>query len=589
MTLRILTVILALFVSIGVQADLHSDALEKIVSATWKTNMDQNPTYDIYFGVKGYEHLLPPMGLNDHQRFADRYRKLLKDLAKIDETQLTGETRITYDVLKFDLRANILEFEAGAHMTPVDRLGGYHLSLLQLPDKTTFKTVKDYENFISRLGGIKKFTDQHIEVLRRGIRTGNTLPKKLLTGYLDSFTPHVSAKPQDTVFYKPFLAFSDSISAKDQARLRAAAQAVIAKKIQPQFKRFRDFMEREYIPQARTTIGYSAIPNGLDAYNKMIEVSTTLPLTAKEIHETGLSEVKRIQGEMRGILKQAGFNGTVKEFTAQLRADPQYVPASAQALLEKTNSIVGKMREKLPLLFGKLPKAALAVEPTPDFLEVSAPTAYYTYIGNSEDPAQGRGIYYVNTYNLKSRPLYETEALSLHEGIPGHHLQIAIQRELSNQSDYRRNYGATSFAEGWGLYAEGLGLEVGFYKDLAGNFGRLSYEMWRACRLVVDTGMHAFGWTREQAIQYLMDNTAMTLHNSTAEVDRYIGWPAQALAYKTGELKIRSLRAEAQRALGEKFDIREFHDQVLGSGSIPLAVLEQKIRRYISEKVAGQL
>jgi uncharacterized protein (DUF885 family) len=348
----------------------------------------------------------------------------------------------------------------------------------------------------------------------------------------------------------------------------------------PAYREFLDFIVREYVPGARPTTGAADLPNGRAYYAYLVRSYTTLDLTPEDVHRTGLVEVGRIRDEMEGIIRQTGFDGSFREFVQFLRTDPRFYVETPEALMKEVAYVLKRMDGELPQLFGHLPRMTYGIREIPEYIAPRTTTAYYTRPAGDGTRA---GFYWVNTYDLPSRPLYEVEALSLHEAVPGHHLQIAIQQELEGLPAFRRFSGFTAFVEGWGLYAERLGLETGFYTDPYSNFGRLTYEMWRACRLVVDTGLHDMEWTRQQAIDFMVDNTALTLLNITNEVDRYIAWPGQALAYKTGELKIRELRAEAERELGTHFDVRRFHDVVLGSGAVPLTVLEEIVRHYIAE------
>jgi uncharacterized protein (DUF885 family) len=387
------------------------------------------------------------------------------------------------------------------------------------------------------------------------------------------------ANPVDSVLYQPFLSFPAALGEARRARLRQTGQAAIQGAVLPGFQAGLAFLLDEYLPAARPSIAAIDLPNGLEFYTHRIRFFTSLELTPQEVHQTGLEEVARIRAEMEAVKQNVRFSGTFRQFIEFLRSDERFYAQTPEQLLEKTALVLKRMDGELPRLFKTLPRLPYGIRPIPDY---SAPgnTAAYYFPG----PGDGSraGVYYVNTYDLPSRPLYEIEALSLHEAVPGHHLQIALQQELSDLPLFRRHSGFTSFVEGWALYAERLGLEAGFYQDPYSNFGRLSYEMWRACRLVVDTGMHALGWSRGQAIEYMLDNTSSTLLNITNEVDRYIAWPGQALAYKIGELKIRQLRLRAEAALGPKFDLRAFHDVLLLQGAVPLDVLEAMVEDYIS-------
>ncbi|HSP05641.1 MAG TPA: DUF885 domain-containing protein, partial [Acidobacteriota bacterium] len=376
----------------------------------------------------------------------------------------------------------------------------------------------------------------------------------------------------------PFTRFPPSVPQSERKRLTDEGSAAIRDDVVAGYRDFLQFMVKEYRPKARNGLAAYDLPNGPAYYKYLIHHFTTLPLTPEEVHQTGLKEVERIQKEMDEVIRQTGFKGDFAAFLKYLRTDPRFYPTTADQLLKEACYIAKQMDGKLPSLFKTLPRLPYGVEPVPEHL---APK--YT-AGRYVGPAYGStepGIYWVNTYALNSRPLYALEALTLHEAVPGHHLQTALAKELTGLPDFRRFSYYSAFGEGWGLYSEHLGLEAGFYKDPYSNFGRLTYEMWRACRLVVDTGIHAMGWTRQQAMDYMASRTALSLHEIETETDRYISWPGQALAYKIGELKIRELRKKAEQELGEKFDIREFHDAVLGNGSVTLPVLEDVINEYI--------
>jgi uncharacterized protein (DUF885 family) len=384
------------------------------------------------------------------------------------------------------------------------------------------------------------------------------------------------ADPTQSVFYKPFEE-RQAASRQDGAELAEAARQAIAESVVPGYQSLQSFFQNEYFPHSREGIAASDLPNGREYYRFCIRYHTTLDLTPEQVHETGQSEVRRIRAEMEAAVAKTGFEGNFREFIAFLRSDPRFYAETPEALLKETGYLLKRIDGELPRLFRTLPRLPYGIRTVPDYSAPGETTAYY--MPGSGDGTRA-GYYYVNTYDLKSRPLYELEALSLHEAVPGHHLQLALQQEL-DLPKLRRFTHFTAYVEGWALYAERLGLEIGFYTDPYSDFGRLSYEMWRACRLVVDTGMHALGWSRRQAIDFMLDNTSSTELNITNEIDRYIAWPGQALAYKTGELKIRELRARAEAALGERFDIRAFHDVLLTSGSLPLDVLEGLVDEWI--------
>jgi uncharacterized protein (DUF885 family) len=447
---------------------------------------------------------------------------------------------------------------------------------LQVP----LDTVRDYENYIARLNAFPRYVADHIEVMETGLREGQVPPMCTLTGMDESIRAQIVDAPEKSQLYQPFTKFPASFSEADSLRLAKAGAAAIRDSILPGFSAFLRFFVDKYLPAGRDGIAAADLPDGRAYYQHCIRYFTSLDLTPEEIHQTGLDEVARIKAEMEGVIKQVGFNGDFKAFIEFLRTDPRFYVTTPEALLEKTSLVLKRMDGELPRLFKTLPRLPYGIREIPAYAAPGNTAAYY-------QPGTGdgtrAGYYYVNTYDLPSRPIYEIEALSLHEAVPGHHLQIALQQEL-DLPNYRRFGGFTSFVEGWALYSERLGLETGFYTDPYSNFGRLSYEMWRACRLVVDTGMHALGWSRQQAIDFMAANTSSTMLNIINEVDRYIAWPGQAVAYKIGEIKIRALRLRAEQDLGPRFDLREFHDVVLTSGAVPLDVLEEMVTAWVMAK-----
>jgi uncharacterized protein (DUF885 family) len=420
--------------------------------------------------------------------------------------------------------------------------------------------------------------ESYVALMRTGLREGVTIPRVVLDGVVADLDAQLVTDPTQSRFYVPFTTIPATIPEAERARLEREGAEAVRTSVLPGYRAFRDFMADEYIPAARTTLGASELPGGRAFYTHRVQMYTTLEVTPDEVHERGLAEVRRIRAEMQTIIDQTGFAGTFAGFLAFLRTDPQFYATSAEELLEKNAVVLKRMDGQLPRLFRTLPRTPYGIRPIPDYMAPKMTTAYYRPPAGDGSTA---GYYYINTYDLKSRPLYEVQALSFHEAVPGHHLQNAIAMELGDVPQFRRFAGFTAFGEGWGLYAERLGLEVGFYDDPYANFGRLSYEMWRALRLAVDTGIHWKGWSRQQAIDFMAENSALALHNIVAEVDRYISWPGQALGYKMGELAIRDLRAQAERELGAAFDIRAFHDVVLGSGEVPLDVLESNVVRWI--------
>ena len=446
-----------------------------------------------------------------------------------------------------------------------------------------FQTIRDYHNYISRLEAFGEIVDQQILHLTTALEEGYALPGEVLEGYEGTIQAHIVAHLDDSVFMVPFQNFPGGVSDGDRTTLLEKGRHALATVVIPAYQRFMTFFLDRYQPEARPSLGASELPNGEAYYRYLIRLHTTLDLTAEEVHEIGLEEVSRLQSEMQQVIDAVGFQGDLPAFIRSLRSDSRFYARTGEQLLKEAAWIAKTMDGKLPSLFKTLPRRPYTVEPVPDHI---APK--YTagrYVGAPQGSTKP-GIYWVNTYALESRPLYSLTALTLHEAVPGHHLQNALRLELEDLPDFRRYSGVNAYGEGWGLYSEWLGLEAGFYTDPYDNFGRLTYEMWRACRLVVDTGLHSKGWSRQQAIDFMAANTALSLHEIGTETDRYISWPGQALAYKMGELKIKELRRRAESALQSNFDVREFHDEILRHGPLPLAQLEEQVNLWIQEAAA---
>lgn len=559
------------------------ERLRSVYDREWQWRLEQWPTFASSVGDHRYDDRLSSESLEDHDRRAQQTRAFLDEVEQIDRTSLDGPDRVNYDIFAAQLRERLESHRFGEHLMPLNADSGFHTSFALLPQSLRFASVDDYANYLSRLRAFPAYVDQHVALMREGLRRGLTIPRAALAGVERSIEPLVVASPEQSPLFGPFMRFPPAVGESDRARLAAEARAAIDDAVVPAYRRFLEFMTQEYLPGCRETLAASELPDGPDYYAFLVGKFTTLDLTADEVHEIGLREVDAIRAEMETVIRKTGFAGSFDAFLTFLRTDPRFYPATAEALLKEASFIAKRMDAKLPSLFGHLPRQPYGVAPVPDYL---APK--YTAGRYSGNPRQGTepGYYWVNTYALHTRPLYNLEALTLHEAVPGHHLQIALSEEVDDIPNFRRYTYISAFGEGWGLYSEWLGLEAGFYTDPYSDFGRLTYAMWRAARLVVDTGLHAKGWTRQQAIDYLASRTALSLHECTTETDRYISWPGQALSYKIGELKIRELRRRAEERLGPAFDIRRFHDAVLGGGSVPLPVLERTIDAFISRELA---
>ena len=555
--------------------------LNQLVADQWEAWMRWDPLFATSCGDHRFNDALPGAGEEHYVSWRGQLAGFRQRLQKIERGTLPPADRLNYDIFARMLDFEIAGLDFHGYRLPISKAGGFHVYFPDLNLSSPFGTVRDYENYLARLEGLRRYFAESIDLLRMGLGTGFVPPRVTLEGVDKSLQAHIVDDPARSVFFKPFEQFPASIGGADRERLMAAAENAIRGSVVPAYRSLLQFLETEYVPGSRAGIAAADLPDGQAFYQDRIRYFTTLDLSPAAIHATGQSEVGRIRAEMESVVCKTGFKGSFREFIEFLRSDPRFYVTTPEALLEKTALVLKRMDGELPKLFKTLPRLPYGIREIPAF---SAPgqTAAYYQPGTGDGTVAGN--YYVNTYDLSSRPLYEIEALSLHEAVPGHHLQIALQQELGHLPPFRRFSGFTSFVEGWALYSERLGLEVGFYQDPYSDFGRLSYEMWRACRLVVDTGMHALGWTRQQAIDFMAENTSSTLLNITNEVDRYIAWPGQALAYKLGELKIRELRAWAEKELGAKFNLREFHDVLLLSGAVPLDVLESSVREW----VAGQ-
>jgi len=554
-------------------------ALDVLIDEVWAFQLRENPLLATYCGVHTYNDRLPQISEADAQRRKAQYETYLVRLEGIDLDALPVGARLNREILARTLGDEIADYAYGVHRMLLTKMHGAHVSLPDLPLVVPLRDTHDYENYLARLNAFPGYIAQQVEQMRYGISTGHVPPRAALLGVDDAIRPLLVEDPVQSPLYAPFARLPGTIPQGKQARLAEAGRAAVAEAVVPAYAELLRFVVKEYLPAAHEEVGADALPEGEAFYAHCVHKYTTLDLSPQEVHATGLEEMARIGEEMRAIVAQVGFEGDMRAFIASLRADPRFYVETPEALLKEVALVLKRMDGALPTLFSFLPRMPYGIREVPAHVAPQSTTAYYF-----PPPGDGSraGYYYVNTYDLPSRPLYEIEALSLHEAVPGHHLQIALQMEL-DLPDFRRFGEVTAFIEGWALYAERLGLEVGFYEDPYSDFGRLTYEAWRASRLVVDTGMHALGWTRQQAIDYMAEYTALSLLNIANEVDRYIAWPGQALAYKIGEIKIRVLRAAAEEALGERFDLRAFHRVVLEQGGIPLDALERRVRTWIEE------
>jgi uncharacterized protein (DUF885 family) len=501
-------------------------------------------------------------------------------LARIDARQLSDEAALNHALLTRIVKESIEEIGLDLDRIPFQNDEGFHTLADLLGRITTIGSREDADAWLARLEALPAYYEQNVANLKRGIKTRYTQPRIVVDRVLDVARKQVEVKPEDNSMLLPFARMPASIPAQAQAEYRARALALIRDKVYPAQRAFVDFLAREYVPAARPALAWRTTPGGEASYRFLVRQHTTTDMTPDQIHKLGEDEVARIRGLMEKAIAQTGFKGSFAEFQNMLRTDPRFYPRTAQELIEKASEIAKRSDDQLPRLFGTLPRLTYGVRPVP--AEIAEGYTTGRYWQGSMQMGQAGG-YMVNTSHLDQRSLYELPALTLHEAVPGHHLQIALAQELSNLPYFRRNITVTAFTEGWGLYSEFLGEEMGMYRDPYELFGRYSYEMWRACRLVADTGIHWLGWDIEHARQCFTDNSALSTHNIQTELERYISWPGQALAYKVGELRLRQLRHEAEQALGERFDIRQFHDTLLLGGPLPLDIVERRVRDWIKQ------
>ena len=546
----------------------------------WNDELAHNPFHATAAGDYRFNDRVPDVGEQAQRARLER----LKNFESRIDAEATGDT-LNAEILRFILKHEIALGEFAPWRIPFLADAGFHISVGYVVSSTRFETADDYRDYLARLEALPGYFEQNRVNMQAGLDAGFTQPRAILDNIFPSFAAQVTEHAEDHPLYGPFFDMPDHLSAPEKDELRGAAKAVLENRVIPAYAAVRDFMRERYLPGARRSLGASDMPEGDDYYAALVRYYTTLDsATPESIHEQGLSEVARIRAEMDDVIADTGFDGSFDEFLTFLRTDPQFYAASPDDLLMRAAWIAKKTDGRLPAYFGKLPRQPYSVEPVPD--EIAPNYTGGRYVPSPPGGPRG-GQYWVNTYALDTRPLYQLVALSLHEGVPGHHLQGALAYEIEDAPEFRRQFYPHAYGEGWGLYSEKLGVEMGIYETPYDHFGRLSYEMWRACRLVVDTGIHAFGWTRDQAVDYLASNTALSMHEIGTEVDRYISWPGQALAYKVGELTIWELRREAERSLGDAFDIRDFHDAILTSGGVPLELLKLQVRRYVEETQSG--
>jgi uncharacterized protein (DUF885 family) len=563
----------------------EGERLHALLDVHWRYTMEESPEFATYAGWPGHDHRWTDFSLEAIERRNREMDLPARALESIDREALSAADRTHYDLF----RRNVEEAREGRRFKgeyqPISQIQGVQQDVARflMIQASGAGGVKAYEDMLARLEALPALLEQTAALMRKGLETGITPPRVTLRDVPAQVASQAPEDPRESPLLRPFDRFPETVPESDQARLRRDARRLYEAKAAPAFQALHAFVAGEYLPRTRETIACRDLPDGEAWYEFLVRQNTTTSLAPAEIHELGRSEVARIRKLMDGVIERAAFAGGFDAFVGFLRTDSQFFFQRPDDLLMAYRDIVKRADPELVRLFGTLPRLPYGVRPVPAYAEKSQTTAYY----EPGSPEAGRpGYFYANTYDLPSRPKWEMEPLALHEAVPGHHLQIALAQELPEMPPFRKHGFYTAYIEGWALYAESLGGEMGFYQDPYARFGQLTYEIWRAIRLVVDTGIHHLGWSRQQAIDYFVANAGKAEHDIVVEVDRYIVWPGQALAYKVGELKIKELRAHCERTLGEGFDVRAFHDVVLGEGALPLDVLEERVRRWAEGRAA---
>jgi uncharacterized protein (DUF885 family) len=583
---RVIAAIFLVLLCSGLQAQENranqaGRELHELFAAEWDYWMEQYPTWASTLGDRRWNDRWEDRSLDAIGKRHAHNLMVLAKLKAMDRESLSLSDRLNYDLFVRDYEEDVEGYQYRWYLIPLNQRGGIQTAD-ELADALRFETVKDYEDWLARLRALPAYVEQTIALMREGAKARIILPKIVLGRIPGQIDHQIVDDPKASPFYKQFERFSSAVSEADRARLALAAQKTIADSVVPAYRRLKQLFVADYLPAGLDQVGVWQLPQGEARYRFAARQHTTTKVTPEEIHAIGLSEVKRIRGEMQAIIDKVGYQGSFRDFSVFLKSDPQFYYKTPEELLEGYRALTRRIDPMLVKLFKTLPRMPYGVEPVPKNIAPDTTTAYYR--GPAADGSRA-GTYFVNLYKPETRPKHEMMALSLHEGVPGHHLQIALAGEQQALPNFRRYGGYTAFIEGWGLYAESLGDEMGLYDDLYSKFGQLTYEMWRAVRLVVDTGIHYMRWDRQKASDFFVENTAKPELDIVNEVDRYIAWPGQALAYKIGQLKISAIRAKAEKALGKKFDVRIFHDELLKDGALPLDVLEAKMDAWI----AGQL
>lgn len=563
------------------EARSDSERLHRLLDFSWEYTMKEYPEFATSIGYPSQSDRWTDISLEAIARRKETDKLDLELIKSIDRAKLPENDVVSYDLYRRNAEFSVEGDQFPFELLQLNQMGGVQQNVAQVISSTAFKTTKDYEDLIARLNGVPALVDQTMVLLQKGLEQKVTPPQVTLRDVPQQVLNLIVKEPAESPMLAPFQEMSALVPAADQTRLRQAATDAFRKKAEPAFQKLHDFLVAKYLPGARTTLGTNQLPNGEKIYAYTTRQQTTTELTPAQIHQIGLDEVKRIRGEMDKVIASTGFKGDFHAFTKFLLTDPKFYCTDAESLLSGYRDIAKRIDPKLVEFFGVLPRLPYGVKPVPAYAEKSQAAAYY-------EPGSlkaGRpGYFFANTYDLPGRPKWGMETLTLHEAVPGHHFQIAIAQEMEELPEFRRNGGYNAFSEGWALYAESLGYEMGFFKDPYQNFGHLGDEMLRAIRLVVDTGLHSMNWSREQAIKYFEENSGNPPHDIEVEVDRYIVWPSQALGYKIGQLKIRELRTYAEKELGQKMDLRAFHDDVLKNGALPMSVLETHMKEWVAKR-----
>lgn len=562
-----------------------SAKLYALFDSEWQQRLESSPSFASFLGDKRYNDRWTDLSFDALKKRNERRLAALARLKAIDRSKLSEKDKVNYDLFQKDYESEIANYETGLYLLPISQRGGIQTAD-ELAEFLQFQTVKDYENWIARLESFPVYMEQTLALMKEGKARGLVWSRQVLTRVPAQIDKQIVASAEQSPFYAPFRApaLTKNVSESEQTALKNRAVKAIEEKVIPSYRKLKDYFEKEYLPAAYPQAGIWQMKNGDKIYEFLARDYTTTAMTPKEIHETGLREVARIRAEMEKIKTQVGFKGTLPEFFNYLRTDAKFFYKTPEELLNAYRAVTRRVDPELVKVFRTFPRMPYGVVPIPDNIAPDTTTAYY----NSPAADGSRpGLYYVNLYKPEMRPKWEMMALSIHEAVPGHHFQIALQQELGEMPNFRKFGGYTAFIEGWGLYSESLGDEMGLYGDPYDKFGQLTYEMWRAVRLVVDTGMHYYKWDRQKAIDFFKENAAKTDQDIVNEIDRYISDPGQALAYKIGELKIKEMRGRATAELGAKFDVKEFHDVVLLSGAVPLDVFEKNVTEWIAKKKAA--